>query len=113
MPVLIKTIDQIVRERRRDTYFVRFADSLFADGDALRRAKEHHLAWFDAEGIHYEKAAPAGWLEGDPGCYAAYFDGPDDARLRAYCTKFEEPSGRSLHPRLYQMYLVPFRANKG
>lgn len=109
MPALIRLIDEIVRERGRDTYWVCFEHGLFADRDALGRAKEDQLAWFGNEGLEYEKAAPKGWLEGDPGCFAVFFDGADDPRLAKYCTKFEEPSGGSLQPGLYQMYLVSFR----
>ena len=113
MPVLIKTIDEIVQERRRDTYWVRFANPFFTDRDALRLVKDDQLGWFDEQGLEYKTAAPKGWLEGDPGCFTVYFDGPDDTRLHAYCTKYEQPSGGSLQPGLYQMYIVPFQASSG
>ena len=108
MPALIKFIEEIVRERGRDTYWLRFAHSLFANRDVLRRIKEDHLAWIDEQGVKYETAAPKGWMEGDPGCFAVYFDGPEDPRLHAYCSKFEQPDGGSLQPNMYQMYLYHF-----
>lgn len=110
MPAIIKTIDEIVQERRCDTYWVRFANHFFADRDALQRAKKDQLAWFDEQGLSYETAAPKGWLEGDPGCFAVGFDGPDDPRLQAYSSEFERQDGGSLQAAIYQMYIVPFRA---
>ena len=112
MPALIKTIDEIVQERSRDVYWLRFAHGLFADRDALHRAKEDQLAWFADNGLEYQTAAPKGWLEGNPGCYAVFFDGADDLRLHAYSSKFEQQDGGSLQPNMYQMYLVPFRARR-
>lgn len=110
MPIIIKTIDEIVRARGRDTYWLRFAASLFADRGALRHAKKDHFAWFADQSLAFEIAAPMDWLEGNPGCFAIYFDDANDPRLQAYSVTFERPDGRSLQPGLYQMFMVPFRA---
>lgn len=112
MPVLIKTINEIVQERGCDTYWVRFESTFVADRDALRRAKDDHLAWFDIQGLEYETASPTDWLEGNPGCFAVFFDGPADPRLHAYCSKYERLDGGSLQPNMYQMYMVPFRVER-
>lgn len=46
---------------------------------------------------------------GDPGCYAVYFDGPDDPRVKDYLETFEGKDGLSLSPDIYQMVLLPYQ----
>ena len=104
MPVLIRTIDEIMRERRTDLYVLHF--DIFAK--EFRTEARRQLAWFDEREVGHEVAAPSGWLEGDPGCHAIYFEGHADERLADYSANFEDNSGGSLMPDLYQMYVMSF-----
>ena len=108
MPLLIKTRDQIMRERQSDVHFLHF--NLFGRelSAAAVTSGRQQLAWLREQGVAYEAAAPEGWLEGDPGCYAVYFDAGEDEQLTAYCAAFEDETGSSLSPDLYQMYLMPY-----
>ncbi len=74
------------------------------------KAMEDHRAWFDAHGMSYEPAAPRGWLEGNPGIYAVFFESPDDPRVAAYAAAFENDAGVSLSPEAYQMSLLSYAA---
>lgn len=109
MPMLIQTIDQIMHERRVNKYFLRL-NKLTTRGDEFPKARHDHLKWFKTHGLTFETAAPRGWLEGDPGCYAVYFDGPDDQRLADYSLWFEAKDGRSLKPDTDQMSLLTYES---
>ena len=104
MPVLIRTLDEIMRERQADVYLLQF--NIFAK--EFRTEARRQLEWFDEREVNHEVAAPSGWLEGDPGCHAIYFEGRGDERLADYCAAYEDKSGGSLMPDLYQMYVVSF-----
>jgi len=113
MPMRIRTIDEIIADRKRDTLLVEFRPRLARDAllNADRQRQfDRHVEWFDANGLAYELAAPRGWLEGDPGILAVHFDGRDDPRIAAYSAEFEDGSGRSLSPGEYQMVVIPYEA---
>jgi len=109
MPVIIKTIDEIMSRERRDMLFVRFKQSFTHPREACS-SRQRHLEWFDAKGLRYEIAAPRGWLEGDPGMFAVYFDGLDDPRVAEYSALFEDAAGKSLLPGEYQMSILTYHA---
>ncbi|MPR11769.1 hypothetical protein [Microvirga tunisiensis] len=107
MAKIVKTIDEIMIQENRDMLFVRF------DQPPTRRglpnpSRQRHLDWFESRGLRYELAAPKGWLEGDPGIFAVYFDGPDDPRVAEYSSIFEDGTGKSLIPEDYQMLIVTY-----
>lgn len=107
--MIIKTIDEIMSREKRDILFVRFKQT-FTRPRAACPSRKRHLEWFDAKGLRYEIAAPRGWLEGDPGMFAVYFDGLDDPRVAEYSAIFEDAAGRSLLPEEYQMSVLTYQA---
>jgi len=101
MPMIVRTINEIMHAEKRDLFVVQFDPGSFPK----RRQSEwrtKHRAWFDARGLRYEVTAPSGWLEGDAGMLAVYFDGLDDPRIADYTAEFENPDGSSQHPDDYQ-----------
>jgi predicted Zn-dependent protease len=101
------TIDQIMDREKRDMYFIDFNGHTFGDTPAKKLARTEHFKWFKQNNLTVEVAAPDGWLEGDPGIYAVYFDGPHDPRVAAYASLFEDVTGTiSLNPKAYQMKLI-------
>jgi len=107
MPKIIRTIEQIIAQEKRDMLFITF-DHLSARSGLPNSSRQRHLDWFDAKKLHYELAAPEGWLEGDPGIYAVYFDGLDDPRIKEYSSIFEDESGKSLIPEGYQIVIIAY-----
>ncbi len=111
MPFIMKTIDQIMDEEKRDMFFIRFGQPFFDRGEPRDpRPRQEQLAWFEAKGLAYAIAAPRGWLEGDPGSYAVYFDSPEDTRVAEYTSGFENADGGSLDPDAYQMVLMTYQS---
>ena len=111
MPMILKSVDQIMDEEKRDMFFLDFGQFRF-DGDEQLRLKrrEEHFDWFAAKGLRHAPAAPRGWLEGDPGLYAVYFTGPDDPCVAEYTARFENADGSSLEPEVYQVSLLPYQS---
>lgn len=109
MPMIISTVGEIMAREKRDMLFIRF-DLEFGADRSQNPARPGHLAWFDAKGLRYEPAAPRGWLEGDPGIFAVFFDGLNDPRLAEYVALFEDANGRSLMPDEYQMVLLTYES---
>lgn len=109
MPRIIKTIDEIMDREKRDTLFIDFKALQWRRSRGENPSRQRHFEWFDANGLTYEPAAPRGWLEGDPGIYVVYFDGPDDPRIAQYSAEFEGADGMSLVPSEYQMTIISFR----
>jgi hypothetical protein len=109
MPMLIRTIDEIMGEAKRDMLFVRFGSPPFFRSRKSRKARRKHLDWFDAKGLTYELAAPRGWLDGDPDCFAVHFDGLEDPRIAAYSAAFENAEGKSRDPDAYRMVIISYR----
>ena len=108
MPERISTMDTIMAREKRDMFFIRFGWPFNENPD--HPSRKRHFDWFAAHGLRHEVAAPRGWLEGDPGCHAVYFDGPDDPRVALYTAAFEDATGKSLDPDNYQMGLLPYEA---
>jgi hypothetical protein len=107
MPKIMRTINEIMNRGKQDMLFVRF-DQPCARGGLPNPSQQRHLEWFASRGLHHELAAPEGWLDGDPGIIAVYFDGTDDPRVAEYSSIFEDESGKSLVPGSYQMVIVSF-----
>jgi hypothetical protein len=107
MPKIMRTIDEIMAQEKRDMLFVRFDQSSARSG-LPNPSRQRHMEWFQAHKLRYELAAPKGWVEGDPGIYAVYFDGLDDQRIREYSSIFEDASGKSLIPEDYQMVMIAY-----
>jgi hypothetical protein len=111
VPVIIKTIDQIMDEEKRDMFFIRFGQPFIDPGEPPNpKPRQEQLAWFKAKGLTYATAAPRGWLEGDPGNFAVYFDNPEDPRVAEYTARFENADGGSLDPDAYQMVLITYQS---
>jgi len=109
MPMLIRTVDEIMGEAKRDMLFVKFGSPPFFRSRKSRAARRKHLSWFDAAGLAYELAAPPGWLDGDPDCFAVHFEGIHDPRIAAYSATFENDEGKSLDPEAYRMVIISYR----
>jgi hypothetical protein len=107
MPVVIPTIDDIMLREKRDMLFIRFRRPR-RPGAPVSPSREQHLDWFASHGLCYELAAPRGWLEGDPGHFAVYFEGESDPRIAAYSAVFEDAEGKSLAPDEYQMVIISY-----
>jgi hypothetical protein len=107
MPIIIRTTDEIMAREKRDTLFVRFRPP-FGNSAPPNPSRQRHLDWFASKNLCYELAAPQNWLEGDPGLFAVYFDGPDNPRIAEYSALFENADGKSLAPQEYQMVIVPY-----
>ena len=108
MPMIMRSISDIMAARQRDTLFMEFAGIHSFDDDVRSRAviaRQRHFEWFEASGITWEAAAPRGWLEGDPGIYLLHID-TDAPQIIAYTAVFETADGRSLDPDAYQMVLL-------
>ena len=105
MPQIINTVDGIMAREKRDMLLIQFGP-IFDSDRSHNPSIPRQLEWFDAKGLRYETAAPRGWMEGDPGIFAVFFDGPDDPRLAEYVACFEDANGRSLVPDEYQMGLL-------
>jgi len=111
--MLIRTIDQIIAERKQDILLVEFRPALTSDAllkTDRQRQFDRHVEWFEANGLAYELAAPRGWMGGDPAILAVHFDGRNDPRIASYSAEFEDESGRSLAPGEYQMVVLPYDA---
>ena len=108
MPVVMRSIDQIMAAEKRDMFFVQFGSPF--DHDRNHPARKRHFDWFEAHGLRWETAAPRGWLEGDPGSYCVHFVGPDDSRVSEYAAAFEDADGKSLEPDAYQMYVISYES---
>jgi hypothetical protein len=104
MPRAVRTIDEIMSRRRKDTYFLQFHGA-FIGFSSLVRQKQ--LEWLAANGIGVEPTAPAGWMEGDAGIHALDCD-RDDPRILAYAGLYEDAEGKSLDPETYQMWLKTY-----
>jgi hypothetical protein len=107
IPTIIQTTDEIMAREKRDMLFIRFRLS-FGKSAPPDLSWQRHLEWFASKNLRYELAAPRDWLEGDPGLFAVYFDGPDDPRIAQYSALFEGADGKSLAPEEYQMMIVPY-----
>jgi hypothetical protein len=107
--MLIRTLDQIMDEAKRDMLFVRFGSPPFFRSKKSRVARRAHLDWFDAMGLTYELAAPRGWLDGDPDRFVVYFAGIHDPRIAAYSAAFENDEGKSLDPDAYRMVIISYQ----
>ncbi len=111
MPMILKSVDQIMDEEKRDMYFVDFGRFLSDhDKPLMSQRRQEHFEWFGSKGLRRALAAPRGWLEGDPGLYAVYFTGPDDPRVAEYTARFENPNGSSLEPDIYQMSFITYES---
>ena len=108
MPQVMSSVDQIMDREKRDMFFIRFGWPF--DDDPGHPSRRRHFDWFAANGLRLETAAPRGWLEGDPGCYAVHFDGPDDPQVARYAAEFEDATGQSLDPDNDQMVLLPYQS---
>lgn len=112
MPMIMRSIGDIMAARQRDTLFMEFPGlQSFDIGDDARSrsviARQRHFEWFEAMGITWETAAPRGWLEGNPGIYFLSVE-PDAPQIIAYTAVFETADGRSLDPDIYQMSLLRY-----
>ena len=109
MPQCIRSIDQIMAERQRDTLFLQFPGlGFWADPDERRasaEARRIQFTWLEARGLTWEMAAPRGWLEGDTGLYAIHCD-VGDPRIAAYSADYENADGVSLDPSSYQLNIL-------
>lgn len=111
MPMILKSVDQIMDEEKRDMFFIDFGRFLLDhDKQSMSQRRQEHFDWFAAKDLRHASAAPRGWLEGDPGLYAVYFTGPDDPRVAEYTARFENADGSSLEPEVYQMSLLPYQS---
>jgi len=110
VPIILLSIDQIMDREKRDMYFIDFNVGSLDKTPAKTAARTRHFAWFKANGLAYQAAAPRGWLWGNPGIYAVYFDSTDDPRVADYTTLFEDASGTSVDPSAYQMSLIPYQS---
>jgi hypothetical protein len=108
MPQIMMSIDQIMAREKRDMLFIRFGRP-FDPGKRSDPVRKRHFEWFASKGLRYETAAPRGLLEGDPGIFAVYFDGPDDPRIAEYSSIFEDANGKSFAPDEYQMLILSYK----
>jgi hypothetical protein len=59
MPIIIKTIDQIMDDEKRDTYFIQFGTDLFDFASKRNKtSRRQHFEWFKAKNLTHEIAAP-------------------------------------------------------
>ena len=68
MPMILKSVDQIMDAEKRDMYLIDFGQFLFDCDKQLRsKRRREHRERFGSKGLRYALAALQGWLEGDPG----------------------------------------------
>ena len=108
MPRLIKSIDDLFEERKKDLFVLKFFNQqgVFLrfyeqDCETNTNVRKEHLIWFDENHIRYEPTCSASLLCGWNGEYCVDFD---DASLKKYCETFETSEGKSLQPDKFQMY---------
>ena len=59
LPAILKSVDQIIGEEKRDMYFVDFGRFLFdCDRQSMLRRHQEHLDWFAAKDLRHASAAP-------------------------------------------------------
>lgn len=113
MPQLIKSIDELFKERQKDLFVLKFFNQKHTFSGIYReddedniKIREDHMRWFDENGIRYELTCPASLLCGWNGEYCVEFD---DASLKKYCEQFETPGGKSVQPDKFQMYSLCYK----
>lgn len=105
MPQLVRTLNQIMREERKDAYFVHFlGQSRWSDEDA--KSRERLLVWLreNLPGTRIETICPDGIAGVDPRQADIRID-VDQAGLARFCARWEEPDGTSLDPH-FQCYML-------
>ncbi len=111
MPMILKSVDQIMDEEKRDMYFIDFGRFLLDhEEQSMLKRRQEHFEWFASKGLRHASAAPRGWMEGDPGLYAVYFTSQDDPCVAGYTALFENPDGSSLDPDTYRMSLITYQS---
>lgn len=117
MPQLVRTLNQIMREERKDVYFVRFhnADAPSESACSIRRngtgsaARKHLLAWLkrNLPSTCTEPIYPEGALGGIDRKLADIRIDFDEGGLARFCAEWERPDGKSIEPH-FQCYIEPF-----
>ena len=107
MPMLIKTTDEYLYEKKRDILILEMRvredpEYPYIDRDLCEQEAQPQLKWFKDRGFDsYYTCGPellCGWL----GHYYIDVD-PDHNVLSEYVSEWETPEGRSLKPEVYQM----------
>jgi hypothetical protein len=108
MPRLMRSTDDIMSDRGRDTLLLRFPGLMWGGrSDAGEAARVEHFEWLVEHGITWEPAAPEGWLEGDPAIYHLYVE-TDDPRIALYSSAYENEDGSSLQASAYEMGIMEY-----
>ncbi len=109
MPILLKTIEDLLYEKRRDIFVLRLYNQ--GSGIAFRSENQDNAAiekeqldWLNEHGVHYEKTVSQCIIEGWIGQYYVDFNGWDDPIVAEYTKAFENENGVSNHPTKYQMH---------
>jgi hypothetical protein len=102
MPQLIQTPEQVLRETKRDLYFIRFKDAALGSSTKKIPGRREILAWFKRELPHVEleDLAPSeasGWIGGSAGVLLRIAF--DESSVAKYSEVWEHADGSSKDPR--------------
>lgn len=112
MPQLIRSMVEIIRERKADTLFVKFkkkGPSPFLLGPDENADIKRMLDWLEINSINYEMASPPGHFEGYTGLYAIYFSTMSGELYELFLDTFETKEGVSKTPESYFLIIEQYR----
>ncbi len=121
MPMIISSLDEVMRAEKRDMLFMQFGFQWGGEpGVEEFRAKvdasiARHREWFAAHDLRIQRCGPpenSGFIEGGPVYYAVYASRLDDPKIVQYSAEFEDAEGKSLDAKVYQMVIVQYDAEK-
>jgi hypothetical protein len=101
------TVDDVMYNEKRDMLFIHFEPK----GTGQKPAEDIlklHFDWFNEQGLEYKSAEFVEVPGTGEYCYAVYFAGTEDPRVKLYSDKFEDENFVSLQPNRYQMYMVNY-----
>jgi hypothetical protein len=116
MPQVIKSVFDYLLEKKRDIYALRLYSQagvqdmrvFFDASHELNKAlQEEVLCWFEENKINvYQVYMDPGLIGGWDGVYYVDFERED--QVKAYTSKFEDGTGKSLNPKKYQMFIFSY-----
>lgn len=85
---------------QKDLFFVQFfKDDPNFDPNWI----QVHMDWFHSHLLKVELVCTPSDTSDDTGFYQVHFVDPEDHRLELYSQRFEDDTGKSLHPYSYQL----------
>ncbi len=94
--------ESFLEQHKQNQWFIRF---YIADNDLQSEPmKQEHQEWFKNQGLTLTQVRTLEFDLPVTNFYHVNFASAQDVRLAAYSDKFEDQSGISLQPHMYQLY---------